>query len=482
MQGNILNQIYQVQSRLSKRGSRETFLAEKINTKELVIIKLLKFGLDAEWEDFKLFEREAQTLKNIEHDAIPKYLDYFELDLPDCKGFALVQEYIAASSLEEIIKIGRTFSEFEIKQIGLKLLNILVYLHQKQPSVIHRDIKPSNILLADRSGNSAGQVYLIDFGAVKNIAPSDGGTITVVGTYGYMPPEQFGGYANPATDIYSLGATLIYLATGRHPTELPSKDGKINFAESVQLDRSFTKWLEKTIEPSCDRRFKSANEAITALQQPLVDDSDSRESSIVRQPAFSKILMRKTADEMNILIPAVGYAGLLIPKVTLIVFTLFLSCILSIWTVGSLIIALTSPDVFFIGLVILLLSIPFWILYLLLLRRLVLNFFGSTRLRINSHKIFFTDECGKLQHSKQVSTSREKISGIECKKYRFSTSTYTPQSEDAIFCSEVLIWANHLPYKLESSVTSNRIQKSEELIWLANELSDWLDIPVTYKK
>ena len=481
MQDNILNQVYQVQSQLSKRGSRETFVAEHINTKERVIIKLLKFGFDAEWSDFKLFEREAHTLKNIEHSAIPKYLDYFELDLPDCKGFVLVQEYIAASSLEEIINTGRTFSELEIKQIGLELLNILVYLHQKQPSVIHRDIKPSNILLTDRSGNSAGQIYLIDFGAVKNIASSDGGTITVVGTYGYMPPEQFGGYATPATDIYSLGATLIYLATGRHPTELPSKDGKIDFAELVQLDRSLIKWLEKTIEPSCDRRFKSANEAITALQQPLVEDSNT-ESSIVRQPAFSKILMRKTAEEINVLIPAVGYASSLIPKVTLILFALFLSCILSIWTVGSLTIMLTVPDVFIIGLIMLVISIPFWILYLFMLKRLILNFFGSTKLIINSHQISLTDECGKIQQQKQVSTRREKISAIECKKHSSSMSIYEPNSEDGIYCSEVLIWANHWSYKLESSVKGNRIQKSAELMWLANELSQWLDIPLTYKK
>ena len=265
MKGSILNETYQVQSQLSKRGSRETFLAKKLDTDELVIIKLLKFGYDAEWEDFKLFEREARTLENIEHDAIPKYLDYFELDLPNYKGFALVQEYIAASSLEEVIKTGRTFSESDIKQIAEAMLNILVYLHQKQPSVIHRDIKPSNILLADRSGNSPGQVYLIDFGAVKGVASIEGGTITVVGTYGYMPPEQFGGHTTPASDLYSLGATLIYLATGRHPTELPSKDGKIIFAESVQLDRSFIGWLEKAIESSCDKRFKSADEAITAL-------------------------------------------------------------------------------------------------------------------------------------------------------------------------------------------------------------------------
>ena len=87
-----------------------------------------------------------------------------------------------------------------------------------------------------------------------------------------------------------------------------------------------------------------------------------------------------------------------------------------------------------------------------------------------------------MQQPRQVSTSRKKISGIECKKYSSSKSIYKPENKDNIYCSEVLIWANHLPYKLESSVKSDRIQKSEELLWLANELSEWLDLPLTYKK
>jgi serine/threonine protein kinase len=100
-------------------------------------------------------------------------------------------------------------------------------INQHPPTVIHRDIKPSNILLGDRSGNSLGQVYLVDFGSVQTVA--DGGTITVVGIYGYMPPEQFGGKTIPASDLYSLGATLIDLLTRTHPADLPSRNGCIRF-------------------------------------------------------------------------------------------------------------------------------------------------------------------------------------------------------------------------------------------------------------
>ncbi|MHC5829679.1 MAG: serine/threonine protein kinase, partial [Nostoc sp.] len=122
------------------------------------------------------------------------------------------------------LQTGRTFTEAEVKQIAKAVLEILVYLHGLYPPVIHRDIKPSNILLGDRSGNSVGQLYLVDFGSVQTVLATETGTRTVVGTYGYMPPEQFGGRTVAASDLYSLGATLIYLVTGTYPADLPQKD------------------------------------------------------------------------------------------------------------------------------------------------------------------------------------------------------------------------------------------------------------------
>jgi serine/threonine protein kinase len=213
---------YQIEQQLGKRAGRYTLLARDLQTQEQVVIKRLSFGEDFEWEDLKLFEREAATLKTLNHPAIPKYLDYFDLDLPSGKGFALIQTYIAAPSLEEHVRLGRSFSEAELVELATALLEILRYLHERAPAVIHRDIKPSNILLGDRTGNSVGPVYLVDFGSVQ--AAQSSGTVTVVGTYGYMPPEQFGGRGVPASDLYSLGATLIYLATGRHPADLSQMD------------------------------------------------------------------------------------------------------------------------------------------------------------------------------------------------------------------------------------------------------------------
>lgn len=143
----VLHQRYHIQGQLGHNAGRHTLLAQDLHTQELVVLKILSFNSDFRWEDLKLFEREAETLKSLSYPAIPHYLDYFEVDLPDCRGFVLVQSYLDATSLQEWIKRGRTFSEDEVKQIAKALINVLSYLHERNPPVIHRDIKPSNILL-----------------------------------------------------------------------------------------------------------------------------------------------------------------------------------------------------------------------------------------------------------------------------------------------------------------------------------------------
>ena len=261
----ILQGHYELQRQLRKHAGRQTWLARDLRTRELVVIKLLTFGSDFEWQDLKLFAREAQILQELSHRAIPRYLDYFDLNLPEFKGFALVQTYIPARSLAEHLQAGRTFSEAEIKQIAKALLEVLIYLHERLPPVIHRDLKASNVLLTDRSGEYVGQVYLVDFGSVKTPVVQQDGSITVVGTYGYMPPEQFGGRAVPASDLYGLGATLIHLATGSHPADLLQDDIKIQFEQLVNITPALLDWLKWLTEPSLKDRPTSAREALEAL-------------------------------------------------------------------------------------------------------------------------------------------------------------------------------------------------------------------------
>jgi len=99
---NCINR-YVIQKQLAKKAGRKTFLAKDLETQELVVIKLLSFNNGFEWNDLKLFEREAQTLRNLQHPNIPRYLDYFEVKSKNFAGFALVQSYIEAPTLEEYV-------------------------------------------------------------------------------------------------------------------------------------------------------------------------------------------------------------------------------------------------------------------------------------------------------------------------------------------------------------------------------------------
>ncbi|MFB2938458.1 serine/threonine protein kinase [Aerosakkonemataceae cyanobacterium BLCC-F154] len=261
----VLVDRYQLTQRLGNKGGRQTWLARDLLTQQKVVVKLLCFYPDFEWVDLKLFEREAEILRSLNHPRIPRYLDYLDLDLPDCRGFALIQTYIAAQSLEQYLAAGRLFSETELQQIAASILQILVDLHRYHPPIVHRDIKPSNILLGDRSGNHPGQVYLVDFGAVKGAGQPDG-SITIAGTYGYMPPEQLHGQATPASDLYSLGMTLIRVLTGTLPETLLFEDkDTLDLPPGMQINSVLLSWLKWMTRVNPSRRPQSAKVALQAL-------------------------------------------------------------------------------------------------------------------------------------------------------------------------------------------------------------------------
>lgn len=303
MNKKIIGDRYQVIHLLGKKPGYRTILCNDTQTQQLVVVKLLVWDEDFKWENLKLFEREGRVLQSIYHPAIPRYLDYFEVNKPHLKGFGLVQTYIKAASLETHLQAGRTFSIEEVKQLALAVLKILIYLHSQQPAIIHRDIKPSNILLTNRSGNSIGNIYLVDFGSVNLAASSS--VMTVVGTYGYMSPEHFGGKAVPKSDLYSLGATLIYLMTGMHPANLPRKDGKIQFEQLINCSNDFTNWLQRMVEPVEELRFASAKVASQSLKQPLnnISNSSYKKSIKLKKPFGSKIFIQKNKNGLEIVFP-----------------------------------------------------------------------------------------------------------------------------------------------------------------------------------
>lgn len=275
--GQILQERYQLRQPLRTQPIRQTWLAidrQQTSEPKSVIIKLLAFGRGMAWDDIKLFEREVQVLQQLDHPQIPSYLDSFHLQEPE-PWLGLIQEYMPGKSLQTLVEKGHRFSESAIYDLASQVLEILIYLHERHPPILHRDIKPSNLILTPSQ-----TVCLVDFGAVQNQWSPAGGSFTVVGTYGYTPLEQFGGQAVPASDLYSLGATLLHLLTGLAPAELAQPDLRLQFRDGqrpayvlraasnghrITLNNHLATWLEKMTAPALTNRFVSARAALLAL-------------------------------------------------------------------------------------------------------------------------------------------------------------------------------------------------------------------------
>ncbi|MGB3639517.1 MAG: serine/threonine-protein kinase, partial [Rivularia sp. (in: cyanobacteria)] len=261
--GDIINQKYRIVDILGEGGIAITYLAEDLQTGDNLALKVLSLRRMNDWKKMELFSRESQILSQLNHSAIPQYIDYFQLETDNDNSFYIAQQLAPGKSLSELVENGYYFDESEIRYIAIQILDILIYLHSFSPPVIHRDIKPQNIIRGDN-----GKIFLVDFGAVADTYHNTvtGGS-TVVGTFGYMAPEQFRGKAFPSTDLYGLGTTLLYLLTKKCPSDLPQKHLKIDFGSQVDVSREFVNWLEKILEPIAEDRFPDAGVALAVFQE-----------------------------------------------------------------------------------------------------------------------------------------------------------------------------------------------------------------------
>ena len=300
--GEIIAQRYQIISILGQGGTGTTYAAQDRQQNQQVAIKEMSLHRLREWKDLDLFEREAQVLSYLNHPAIPKYLDYFEIDTPENRLFYIVQELAPGRSLFSLIESGWRTTEDQIKDIAIQILETLIYLHNLSPPIIHRDIKPQNIILQDD-----GRVSLVDFGSVRHAyGNSRNQGMTVVGTFGYMAPEQDRGQAYPASDLYGLAATLLFLLTHRSPADLPQKRLKIDFRSRVNISPEFADWLDKMLQPIVEDRFLSAREALKALQKP--QQATIPKLPTRQQPAGTRITFSTTHNHLTMHIPPAGFS------------------------------------------------------------------------------------------------------------------------------------------------------------------------------
>jgi uncharacterized protein YjbI with pentapeptide repeats len=259
---------YQVLEELSTHadGQRISYIAKDLKSdsskerlgQQLVVIKAWKM-LDRESPslDYATYLPKIELLQKLDYPNIPRYLHSFATPT----GFCLVREYQPGVSLAEI----GTLPASDIKLIARAVLKILAHLQQMHPIVIHQNIKPENIIV---DTEQKLQVYLVDFG-LQSMSDAH----TILSTPGFIPPEQLSNrQLTSASDIYSLGVTLICLLTGITTDQAQNLLDKNYCPQFKHLlpDKTHPKlitWLEKMVEPNYQRRYLDAASA----RNPIAD-------------------------------------------------------------------------------------------------------------------------------------------------------------------------------------------------------------------
>ena len=209
------------------------------------------------WSSIDVLKREYSILSSLKNaqGMVPCPLEFFEEHHQSGSGdrkdrnklWIMVFPSTGAKqySLQDHIKVMKTrFTENEVENIIVKLLEILVFLEKQRPPVVHRDIKPANITL-DENGN----VQLIDFGGAQDVVTNlgsftdtiyqdenlysdarlvSGSKNNILGSFGYISPEQLQGISNAKSDQYSVAMCILFIMSGRNPTDFPSERLKVD--------------------------------------------------------------------------------------------------------------------------------------------------------------------------------------------------------------------------------------------------------------
>ncbi len=276
--GKTLGKV-QIEKPLGRGGMAEVYLGTHISLQRPVAVKILHGYLEKQSDIRKRFEREARIAASLRH---PNIVQVFDYDAYEDSPF-IVMEYVSGSSLAAYLQsIHNSGGELPLDitcRIIPMLADALDYAHQQ--GVIHRDVKPGNVLLHSRTGKiEAGQPLpkdveplLADFGLVRILdspTQTTGGWIT--GTPSYMSPEQARGErVDHRGDIYSLGALLYELLSGRVPFEgdtAPEVLQKVLYESQPAIPDIPWQWqsvLDRALEKDPDRRYQSAGELSRAF-------------------------------------------------------------------------------------------------------------------------------------------------------------------------------------------------------------------------
>ncbi len=267
--GDLLNQRFCIDRELGSGGFATTYLAvdKQSNYQTKCAVKQLqpKFNSSSVWASAKeRLATEAMVLQWLgKHSQIPEFIGHFE----ENQQFYLVLEFIEGEEFEQEVH-RQVLNEAQAIDFLVDILEILKSVHQQ--GIIHRDIKPSNLIRRKQDG----KIILIDFGAVKEIGTLAFDTskqkvqTQIIGTPGYMPPEQNNGKPIYSSDIYALGKTVIFGMTGKSPTEweMMESDHTVGWNQKIAISEAFLKIINRMTADNVSLRYHQASEVLQDLK------------------------------------------------------------------------------------------------------------------------------------------------------------------------------------------------------------------------
>ena len=285
----VLNSRYEIVRRIGGGGMGAVYLAKDRNLGDAprAVKEMVESHLDPSQHEKAIgdFKRESLLLTALEHPSIPTIYDYF---YDDVRGrFYLVMKYISGGDLASRMRaaVGGRLDEKTVTEWGYQVADVLDYLHSRPKPIIYRDLKPANLMI---DGNS-GRIMLIDFGIARWVTQQEKG-VTAVGTMGYAPPELFSGRVQPASDLYSLGATMFHLLTGADPQDNPllifdfSKNPRPRQI-APQISTEMEQILMRCVEYKPDDRYRTARDLRNELVHHLEELNNGRVTYGMAGPA-----------------------------------------------------------------------------------------------------------------------------------------------------------------------------------------------------
>ncbi len=273
--GNVLGNRYEIVRELGRGGFGRSYLAiDRNKFGEKCVLKEFAPQVRGQAELAKakeLFEREAGVLYKLQHLQIPAFRELLRVNAGGTESLLLIQDYIEGETylqrLNQRLKQQQVFSEGEVIELLHDLLPVLAYIHKL--GVIHRDISPDNIIYRDRDKLPV----LIDFGGVKEIATTivaQYSTVKIstrIGKQGYAPDEQMiRGKVSPASDLYSLAATVLTLLTGKEASTIYNPAEVIwEWRKYVNLSAEFGVMIDRLLQYNPQHRYQSVAEVLADL-------------------------------------------------------------------------------------------------------------------------------------------------------------------------------------------------------------------------